>query len=812
MSQNDYIILRDEDGKAYIAHAGLLDNARSAIRGATNSISTTAQQVANKAKGVGREVRQNHKYILKVNENGRTRYFYKPEEVKAYYEAKRKGIKNPAEYAQKAADAASNAVDAVKNTLREASGYAAKDRMGAAAAKRAELNAIQNQKHETWTQAKKAKDQADVKTFQATIESEMANEKAKKSNVFNRKQRETDAKTASDQQKQYAAKSREADANEQKARRELDKAIDAYNKNAGEEYDNQRIYENSLAGRVDRTTAAASSAFNKAKNTANNAVSNAKNAYERMRGEFRDKVNEVKNDIRESTGQAARDRMDAAAEKYPELENDRRKKEQEYEAAKYQADRASNKLADAYADARVAEGRADRSNIFNRKQRNNEAENARKVEAEARRAFDEAVEREGDAMTRSINANQKYANADLDYQAAKKVYENSLAGRVDRSAANAREAASSAYNKAKDSANNTVTNAKTNYDRMKSELRDKAEQAGNAAKSAANKVADKARDIAGYDERDRRDAASDYAWDLASKGKLSNEALDQQRETEKQYRKTPLGMIDTARDKIGLTARKAMKDLEAERDGANASNDPSGVRKFNADSMARSAKAMYQETPLGKLESFAANPHATVKDSINGMIDNARSSTAKAVNEAWDKIPKNSDGTVNPFDKNFQSTYNDWKAKKDKYDSSLAGRAKDAAEKATDAVQDMIDQAKKAVKGNSTSNLTREQEKTNTGSRQTKRTQEEMNEMRNKKSDFEQGYDDFIKTMGEYGKIRDRIARHGLLSDEESRFNDRLYQIEQDVLAGKLTPNEAVRKAEQMEEEAKTLKKVQLHR
>ena len=299
------------------------------------------------------------------------------------------------------------------------------------------MNAIQNQKHETWTQAKKAKDQADVKTFQATIESEMANEKAKKSNVFNRKQRETDAKTASDQQKQYAAKSREAGANEQKARRELDKAIDAYNKNAGEEYDNQRIYENSLAGRVDRTTAAASSAFNKAKNTANNAVSNAKNAYERMRGEFRDKVNEVKNDIRESTGQAARDRMDAAAEKYPELENDRRKKKQEYEAAKYQADRASNKLADAYADARVAEGRADRSNIFNRKQRNNEAENARKVEAEARRAFDEAVEREGDAMTRSINANQKYANSDLDYQAAKKVYENSLAGAVDRTAARA---------------------------------------------------------------------------------------------------------------------------------------------------------------------------------------------------------------------------------------------------------------------------------------------------------------------------------------------------------------------------------------
>lgn len=449
---DDYIILRDEDGKAYIAHAGWLDNAKNA-----------AQQVANKAKGVGRGIRQNHKYILKVNENGRTRYFYKQEEVKAYYEAKKRGIKNAAEYAQNAVkNKASKVADAVKNVANKATGATA---------------------NETAETAKKNADDAH-RWAKMT-------ERVHKENLASFKQNPTEANLAKAKQSGQAVT--RANQNEKNARKEADKAQDI-------------------------------------------------------------------------------------ADQHP-----------------------VNK---------------------------------------AKTAFDQA----------------------------------------------------------KKSADNAVATAKNNYERMKSEFRDRAEQAGNAAKSAASKVADKARDIAGYDERERRDAASDYAWDLASKGKLSEAALDQQRETEKQYRKTPLGMIDTARDKIGLTARKAMKDLEAERDGANISNDPSGVRKFNADSMARFAKATYQETPLGKLETFAADPRTAVKESVQGMINNARSSTAKAVNEAWDKIPKNADGTVNPFDKNFQSTYNDWKAKKDKYDSSLAGRAKDAAEKVTDSVQDMIDKAKKTAR------------------------------------------------------------------------------------------------------------------
>lgn len=368
MSQNDYIILRDEDGKAYIAHAGLLDNARNAIRGAANSISTTAQQVANKAKGVGRGVRQNHKYILKVLENGKTRYFYKQEEVKAYYEAKKRGVKNAAEYAQNAVkDKASDVADAAKNVVNKATGATANK-----TAETAKKNADDAQRWAKMT------------------------ERVHKENLANFKQNPTDANLTRAKQSGQAVT--RANQNEKNARKEADKAQDMADQHP-----------------VNK----AKSAFDQAKKSADNTVANAKNNYERMKSEFRDKIEQTKDKV-------------------------------------------------------------------------------------------------------------------------------------------------------------------------------------GSVKSSTQDMIDKA-----------RTAVKDKSEDLSAKAK----------------------------------------------------------------STAQSAR-----------------------DSVKGMIDNARSSTAKAVNEAWDKIPKNADGTVNPFDKNFQSTYNDWKAKKDKYDSSLAGRAKDAAEKATDSVQDMIDQAKKTAK------------------------------------------------------------------------------------------------------------------
>lgn len=126
MNQNDYVILFDDNGTPYISH-GILDSAKSAV--------------SNAAKGVGRGVRENHKYILKILENGKNRYFYTQEEVRAYQQAKRMGIKNAAEYAQK------NVKNAVNNlTGRAATQNAARARQQANDAKRWE--AMTNRVHQ----------------------------------------------------------------------------------------------------------------------------------------------------------------------------------------------------------------------------------------------------------------------------------------------------------------------------------------------------------------------------------------------------------------------------------------------------------------------------------------------------------------------------------------------------------------------------------------------------------------------------------------------------------------------------------------
>ena len=530
MSQNDYIILRDEDGKAYIAHAGLLDNARNAIRGAANSISTTAQQVANKAKGVGRGVRQNHKYILKVLENGKTRYFYKQEEVKAYYEAKKRGVKNAAEYAQNAVkDKASDVADVAKNVVNKATGATA------------------NKTAET------AKKNADDASRWAKM-----TERVHKENVANFKQNPTEANLA--RAKQSGQAITRANQNEKNARKEADKAQDMADQHP-----------------VNK----AKSAFNQAKVSASNSVMNAKTNYNRMKSEFRDKAEQ-------------------AATKASDMIN----------KAKKTVKDASQQLSD---------------------------------------------------------------NLDI-----KQLQKN-----LERDMKNHGYSLEDAYNQHKDwlktMQSGQLPEEHKEYYKKMSELEDKAYQelkAKNSANSSAQDMIDRA-----------RTAVKDKSEDLSAKAK----------------------------------------------------------------STAQSAR-----------------------DSVKGMIDNARSSTAKAVNEAWDRIPKNSDGTVNPFDPNFQSTYNNWKNRKDKYDNSLTGRAKVAAEKATDAVQDMIDQARKAVKGNSASNFTREQEQTNTGSRQTKRTPERTWENSEKKANI-RTWDDVDQEINERGhtkNINPGTSSSGSTQNQKSTYGE----------------------------------------
>lgn len=118
MYDNDYIVLIDENGQPYIAH-GWRDSVRSAASAARNA-----------ASGVGRGVREKVKYIEKIVDKGKTRYFYTQDELKAFYNNTR--------------NRASNAVNQAKNASRNAINNA-KERVGINARQRYN-QAIQNVK------------------------------------------------------------------------------------------------------------------------------------------------------------------------------------------------------------------------------------------------------------------------------------------------------------------------------------------------------------------------------------------------------------------------------------------------------------------------------------------------------------------------------------------------------------------------------------------------------------------------------------------------------------------------------------------
>lgn len=348
MNQNDYYIAFDENGTPYIEH-GIFDNVKGTVKNAANKVKSTVSNASNKvkstvsnvAKGVGRGVRANHKYLLKVFENGKTRYFYKQSEVDAYYRAKKAGIKNAAEYVQnKAKDAGSSAKDMINKAKETVKSTA--DKVTGAAAKLT---------------------------------------------------REEKEQSPSESQLSKSAK-------------------DMLNK-----------------------------AKEKIKSTA----------------EVTKKV------AREVSGQAARDRMDAAAEKYPELANaiiETRKtkvdKEIKYNTAERQLDRAA-KVA---MDAQQALNEKDSNK---NKKANKEAQ---EMLAEAYENYNKANKEHADAQTAYDKDNKALKKGYSDYVKNKFVYDHSIAGVYDKVAPKAKDMidkAKQAINDAGEKAkgNNSVESAKS---------------------------------------------------------------------------------------------------------------------------------------------------------------------------------------------------------------------------------------------------------------------------------------------------------------------------------------------------------------
>ena len=103
--EDRYVMLVDENGEPYLAHAGFLQRARTAAGNAVNSVRSAV---------AGRGgTRQNHKYLMKIGSPDNPRYLYTQEEVRAYLRGGRNALNN---MANKAGQTAKNAVNTVKRT------------------------------------------------------------------------------------------------------------------------------------------------------------------------------------------------------------------------------------------------------------------------------------------------------------------------------------------------------------------------------------------------------------------------------------------------------------------------------------------------------------------------------------------------------------------------------------------------------------------------------------------------------------------------------------------------------------------------
>lgn len=157
--EDRYVMLVDENGEPYLAHAGFLQRARTAAGNAVNSVRSAV---------AGRGgTRQNHKYLMKIGSPDNPRYLYTQEEVRAYLRGGRNALNN---MANKAGQTAKNAVNTVKKTTGKAVD-AVKDKAGVDERQRAE---------EAWSKVPKQLSSKDEKGMQAFREANKAQDEYRK--------------------------------------------------------------------------------------------------------------------------------------------------------------------------------------------------------------------------------------------------------------------------------------------------------------------------------------------------------------------------------------------------------------------------------------------------------------------------------------------------------------------------------------------------------------------------------------------------------------------------------------------------------
>ena len=387
-------MLIDENGQPYIAHAGMLSNAASGAR-----------------QGVGRGVRQVHKYIMKIGEGAQARYFYTQDEIRAYQQEMANRAKGMTEQAKNAATKVGNKV---------------------------------NDAADTYVTGKYAKSKRDMLRSQAAREKD--NSRAEHLNVdadaYDRNYKRSIAGKAEAVSNKVQSEAQRFKSNQQ-ARREMKKYLNENKKpwmtaTVTDREGNKTVYKNGQALKETGKTVgkvAAEVGRIKAEQVANN----VKSASERMKDEFRKKkeeatnkiarkaynaqktVEKAKDEVRYSSNNIAgkaRDKIDEATDKVvkkaADVSNDAQKVA---EKAKDAASNAANKVKDTASKA--VETAKDKAG-FDERQRKDEA--WRNIGKQAMGSEDR--EKAWDEFRKAENEYSKTALGKLenaDYKAAEKI-------------------------------------------------------------------------------------------------------------------------------------------------------------------------------------------------------------------------------------------------------------------------------------------------------------------------------------------------------------------------------------------------------
>ncbi len=127
MQESNYIILVDENGQPYIAHS-IFGRVKSGARAAREKASAVANLASSRA----------HKYIEKIGEGAKARYFYTQDELKAFYTRGKEAASRAAVKAKSAAksgrEALSSAGTKAREKARDIMGYDERERYQAAQA------------------------------------------------------------------------------------------------------------------------------------------------------------------------------------------------------------------------------------------------------------------------------------------------------------------------------------------------------------------------------------------------------------------------------------------------------------------------------------------------------------------------------------------------------------------------------------------------------------------------------------------------------------------------------------------------------